>query len=71
MNLQLETLTNNLKELSLSQLTQTKIFIDGIIKKKTFDYSLDSDGRPNCPHCNSSIIKKMVKLKTIRKDIYV
>lgn len=63
MNLELETLTNNLKELSLSQLTQTKKFIDGIIKKKSFDYSIDSDGMPNCPHCNSSIIKKNGKTR--------
>lgn len=58
-----ERITDNLKELSLSQLTQTKKFIEGIIKQRTFEFSIDSDGMPNCPHCNSSIIKKNGKTK--------
>lgn len=53
-----ETITKDLNELTISQLNQVKKSVEGIIKHKTSEFSLDYYERPSCPFCYSSIIKK-------------
>lgn len=42
---------------------KTKDYLDVVIKDKHKEFQIDSEIRPNCPHCNSSIIKKNGKTK--------
>lgn len=58
MNASYQEIINDLKSLSVPQLAQTKKLITGIIKDKSREFRIDSYKRPNCPYCNSSIIKK-------------
>jgi len=58
MNASFQEIIDDLKGLSVGELTQTKKLITGFNKDKSKEFRIDSYKRPNYPHCNSSIIKK-------------
>lgn len=53
----------NYQNQKLVNLMKTKDYLDVVIKDKHKEFQIDSEIRPNCPHCNSSIIKKNGKTK--------
>ena len=63
MNSTYQEIIDDLKGLNVAQLTQTKKLITGFIKDKSKVFRIDSDKRPNCPYCSSSVIKKNGKTR--------
>jgi len=62
-----EHIVDQIKNLPLPHLIQTKHLVTSMIKSKHKDATIDADRRPSCVHCGSSIIKKHGKTSNGRQ----